>query len=85
VLTVSIRMAPEVIKQSAYGRKCDVWALGCTLYELTTGKPPWSHLAPVSALFKIASEDEPTPEPPSHLSTELQDFITMCMTRYILS
>jgi serine/threonine protein kinase len=74
-------MAPEVIRQNSYGRKCDVWALGCTLIELTTGKPPWSHLNPVTALFQIANEDEKPPTPPAHLSPQCQDFISRCLTR----
>eukprot|EP01122_Echinamoeba_exundans_P001567 TRINITY_DN11597_c0_g1_i1.p1 TRINITY_DN11597_c0_g1~~TRINITY_DN11597_c0_g1_i1.p1 ORF type:complete len:902 (-),score=157.14 TRINITY_DN11597_c0_g1_i1:580-3285(-) len=74
-------MAPEVIRQNSYGRKCDVWALGCTLIELTTGKPPWSHLNPVTALFQIANEDEKPPSAPAHLSPQCQDFISRCLTR----
>lgn len=74
-------MAPEVIRQNSYGRKCDVWALGCTLIELTTGKPPWSHLNPVTALFQIANEEEKPPTPPAQLSAHCQDFVARCLTR----
>eukprot|EP00960_Hanusia_phi_P044006 756409-Hanusia_phi.AAC.2 len=33
-LSLASRMAPEVIKQEAYGRKADVWSLGMTVSQL---------------------------------------------------
>uniref|UniRef100_A0AAY5L351 G protein-coupled receptor kinase n=1 Tax=Esox lucius TaxID=8010 RepID=A0AAY5L351_ESOLU len=34
-------MAPEVISHSYYGKSPDWWGLGCLVYEMTAGKPPF--------------------------------------------
>ena len=34
-------LAPEIIKGKGYGKMVDWWTLGCLLYELLTGKPPF--------------------------------------------
>ncbi|KAH0658886.1 hypothetical protein KY285_027433 [Solanum tuberosum] len=34
-------MAPESLLKQEYGPEADIWALGCTVYELITGTPLW--------------------------------------------
>lgn len=34
-------MAPEVVMGKTYDNKCDVWALGVTMYQLLTGQVPF--------------------------------------------
>lgn len=34
-------MAPEVLMNCKYGRKGDIWAVGCTVVQMLTGEVPW--------------------------------------------
>uniref|UniRef100_A0AAQ4R8A6 Mitogen-activated protein kinase kinase kinase 3 n=1 Tax=Gasterosteus aculeatus aculeatus TaxID=481459 RepID=A0AAQ4R8A6_GASAC len=68
-------MSPEVISGEGYGRKADVWSLGCTVVEMLTEKPPWAEFEAMAAIFKIATQ--PTnPALPSHTSEQARDFIS---------
>ncbi|KAI8481951.1 hypothetical protein Bbelb_403130, partial [Branchiostoma belcheri] len=51
-------MAPEVVSESGYGVKSDMWSVGCTVFEMLTGKPPWADMAPMAAIFHIGSGKE---------------------------
>ncbi|EEF28029.1 Mitogen-activated protein kinase kinase kinase, putative [Ricinus communis] len=72
-------MAPEVVnlKNRGYGLAADIWSLGCTVLELLTGRPPYSHLEGMQALFRIG-KGEPPPIADS-LSTDARDFILRCL------
>jgi serine/threonine protein kinase len=73
-------MSPEVINGEGYGRKADIWSLGCTLVEMLTTKPPWFQYEPMAALFKIATQVT-QPKLPAHISTSCRSFIDACLQR----
>ncbi|XP_052115108.1 serine/threonine-protein kinase 1-like [Arachis duranensis] len=52
-------MSPEVIQESRYDGKVDVWALGVSAIEMAEGVPPRSSVHPMRVLFMISIEPAP--------------------------
>ncbi|XP_064598335.1 mitogen-activated protein kinase kinase kinase 3-like [Liolophura sinensis] len=68
-------MSPEVINGEGYGRRADIWSLGCTVVEMFTTTPPWGDLEAMAAIFKIATMPQPRYELPRSASNAAVDFL----------
>ncbi|KAI1330492.1 kinase-like domain-containing protein [Xylariaceae sp. FL0255] len=68
-------MAPEVVKQTSYTRKADIWSLGCLVVEMMTGQHPFPDCSQLQAIFKIGG-GKAAPTIPDNASPEAVEFLT---------
>ncbi|KAK5684546.1 ATP binding [Elasticomyces elasticus] len=73
-------MAPEVVRQTAYTKKADIWSLGCLVVEMFTGSHPHPNCTQLQAIFKIGGKGGGTgegarPDMPASASEEAREFM----------
>ena len=54
-------MAPEILSYQKYDAKADLWSVGCILFELVCGKPPFTGANPMQLLRNITRGDARVP------------------------
>jgi mitogen-activated protein kinase kinase kinase len=67
-------MAPEVVKQTSYTLKADIWSLGCLVVEMMTGTHPYPDCSQLQAIFKIGGA-KASPNIPEEASAEAKTFL----------
>jgi len=74
-------MAPEVIQETQYDYKADIWSLGITLIELADREPPFANIHPMRAIFMIPSRPPPKFHDETQWSPEMVSFLERCLVK----
>jgi mitogen-activated protein kinase kinase kinase len=69
-------MAPEVVRQTAYTRKADIWSLGCLIVEMFSGSHPHPTLTQLQAIFKIGGSGDASPTIPDNAGDDARAFLS---------
>ncbi|KAJ9442940.1 MAP kinase kinase kinase mkh1 [Diplonema papillatum] len=75
-------MSPEVLcdDEGYDGMSADIWSLGATVIQMTTGKLPWPKSSDMTAMFMISQAQGPPSEFPSveQVGERCVNFISCC-------
>lgn len=75
-------MAPELVKRQATDQRVDVFAFGCTAYELMTKQLPWERgTTGQAAMLHVQHAPRPIYEYRADLNATLGDAIMKCVER----
>jgi NIMA (never in mitosis gene a)-related kinase len=73
--------SPEMCQEEKYNEKCDVWALGCLIYEMSALKPPFNATNQLALAKRICEEEvEPLPVSAGY-SKDLQFIISQMLRK----
>ncbi|CAG9769338.1 unnamed protein product [Ceutorhynchus assimilis] len=71
-------ISPEVATRGSHGLEVDVWGLGCLLYTLLVGAPPFDTNGVKSTLTRVVMANYSLPK---HLSPEAKDLINSLLQK----
>ncbi|XP_042509157.1 mitogen-activated protein kinase kinase kinase 20-like [Macadamia integrifolia] len=76
-------MSPESVSRKEQEAPSDIWALGCVVAEMISGKPAWNCKPDmdVTELFSLIGSSRELPETPNEMSKEGKDFLKRCFVR----
>ncbi|GFZ04009.1 mitogen-activated protein kinase kinase kinase 15 [Actinidia rufa] len=76
-------LSPEVVTDCIQEPPSDIWAFGCIVLEMVTGKPPWFKKQDMDAeaLLCMIGEGYESPKIPDEISREGREFLKGCFSR----
>jgi Tol biopolymer transport system component len=81
ILGTAAYMSPEQAKGRPAGRRADVWAFGCVLFEMLTGKKPFDGETVTDILASVVKEDPNWSLLPSNTPPALQNLLHRCLKK----
>jgi Serine/threonine protein kinase len=74
-------MAPEQAAGEKVDARADIYALGCTLFEMLAGHPPFTGANPMALMARHSLEPVLRSHRPLHVPEELEDAIVRAMAK----
>src|SRR5262245_45162151 len=76
-------MSPEQARGQAVTKQTDIWAFGCVLYELLTGKHAFHEKTSTDTIVAVLEREPDWTQLPASVSPRLRDLLRLCLEKNI--
>ena len=84
ILGTAAYMSPEQARGMAVDTRADVWAFGCVLYEMLTGRPPFSGPTVAETIAAILEREPEWKALPATTPRETRELLRRCLHKDVL-
>jgi serine/threonine protein kinase/Tol biopolymer transport system component len=81
ILGTAAYMSPEQARAKACDKRTDIWAFGCVLYELLTGKQAFQGESTTEILATVLKEEPDWKTLPVSTPTKIRDLLRRCLQK----
>ena len=81
ILGTAAYMSPEQAKGKSVDRRTDIWAFGCVLYEMLTGKMAFSGETVTDTLAAVIKSEPDWTQLPTATPPRIRELITRCLKK----
>ena len=81
VLGSTAYLSPEQAGGQPVDERADLYALGCVLYEMLTGRVPFRADTPIATMYRHVNEDPPLPSTIVPVQSELEAIVMRCLEK----
>jgi tRNA A-37 threonylcarbamoyl transferase component Bud32 len=81
ILGTAAYMAPEQARGKAVDKRADIWAFGCVLYEMLTGKPPFPGETITDVIAAVVKNEPDWSRLPSDTPANLRRLLRRCLRK----
>ncbi len=81
ILGTAAYMSPEQAKAKPVDRRCDIWAFGCVLFEILSGKKPFDGESVTDVLASVIKSEPDWNALPADTPPSIQHLIRRCLNK----
>ena len=81
VLGTAAYMAPEQARGHTIDARADIWAFGCVLYEMLTGRPPFEGEDLAGILASVLEREPDWTRLPTNVPARVRDLLRLCLEK----
>ncbi len=74
-------MSPEQVRGETLDARTDIWAFGCVLFEMVSGRKPFARRTPQDTMAAVLSEEPPWDELPGDLPRPIRRLLRLCLKK----